>query len=606
MQPENRAATTRPKTRRPVGFWTMIVLFSLAAIVFQIGAHIVNFQDYVGPDPDDSMRLVEVRDFLAGQSWFDLTQYRLGLDGGTLMHWSRVIDLPIAALITFFSLFLSRETAEAAALIVWPSLLVFPLMVSAALAAQRTGGDKAVPIALGLTVLFLAAIIRFRPGNIDHHNVQLVLTGLIAAMLLDPQRRASNFAIAGIASAFALAIGVETTPYIAVAAVVVAGLWAYGGEIYRRAAIGFGLTFAGSTGALFIATTPAHLLTAVTCDSLSFGFFALTAVGGSLFAVIALVASGFGRELRFASLAVAGAAMAGLAVLIMPECLRSPYAILDPLLITMWLGNVTEAQSILSELATSPETVGGFYAVGIIALAVSAFRIVRREKLVTYSVLFVLIGTCWAVSAFQVRGMIFANFLAFIPLSALIADLRALYLTRQKDSRAALAFITTALASLPSVWMIAGVTALDAGQAVAGIHKPVDNSATEKACITADSVRPLNKFARGRILSTANPGSLLLRFTPHSVLTANYHRNQRGMLEALHISMATPDAAKSMLKADGITLVVFCKDDPQIGLIEARSADGFFAELNAGKVPDYLEPVKSSDPGRLKIFRVLE
>ena len=104
------------------GFWSIVMIASLAAILFQIGAHFTNYADYIGPDPDDSMRLVEVRDFLNGQSWFDLRQYRLGLDGGTLMHWSRLIDLPIAALIAFFRLFLSPEAAEAAAALVWPHL----------------------------------------------------------------------------------------------------------------------------------------------------------------------------------------------------------------------------------------------------------------------------------------------------------------------------------------------------------------------------------------------------------------------------------------------------------------------------------------------------
>src|ERR1700754_3268989 len=86
--------------------------------------------DYVGADNDDIMRLVEVRDFLGGQGWFDMMQYRLGLDGGTLMHWSRFIDLPIAALIGFFRLFLAPERAEAAALAIWPLVLVLPLMFS--------------------------------------------------------------------------------------------------------------------------------------------------------------------------------------------------------------------------------------------------------------------------------------------------------------------------------------------------------------------------------------------------------------------------------------------------------------------------------------------
>ena len=47
---------------------------------------------------DDAMRLVEVRDLIGGQGWFDLFQYRLD-PPGTSMHWSRLIDAPLAALI---------------------------------------------------------------------------------------------------------------------------------------------------------------------------------------------------------------------------------------------------------------------------------------------------------------------------------------------------------------------------------------------------------------------------------------------------------------------------------------------------------------------------
>jgi hypothetical protein len=41
------------------------------------------------------MRLVEVRDLIAGQGWFDLTQHRLDPPGVSI-HWSRVIDAPLA------------------------------------------------------------------------------------------------------------------------------------------------------------------------------------------------------------------------------------------------------------------------------------------------------------------------------------------------------------------------------------------------------------------------------------------------------------------------------------------------------------------------------
>jgi hypothetical protein len=47
------------------------------------------------PDPDDVMRLMQVRDLLNGQSWFDVHQYRVDAAGGGVpMHWSRLVDVP--------------------------------------------------------------------------------------------------------------------------------------------------------------------------------------------------------------------------------------------------------------------------------------------------------------------------------------------------------------------------------------------------------------------------------------------------------------------------------------------------------------------------------
>jgi hypothetical protein len=588
-----------------LGFWRIVLIFTAAAILFQLGAHFTDYKDYIGPDPDDSMRLVEVRDFLNGQSWFDLRQYRLGLDGGTLMHWSRLIDLPIAALITFFSLFLAQPAAEAVAALVWPLLLVFPLMAATALAGYRIGGRQAMLMALGLATLYLAAIIRFRPGALDHTNVQLLLAIFIAAMLIDPLARLSNYAAAAVACALALAIGAETTPLVAVAAICVAVLWALYGERYRRAAIGFGLTFAAVITALFFATTPLRLWSMVTCDSLSLGFFSLAAAGGAGLGIAALLASRRTLTMRFASLAAIGAVVLVLAVLVAPQCLGNPLDDLDPLLKTMWLSSITEAQPITSEMKINPQTAGGYYAVGLIALAVCAGRILRRQQAIPYAILGALIAISWLVTALQVRGMVFANYLAFIPLSALIADLRKIYQAQQNNMRAAAAFIVSALASIPSVWTFTGVMAVEAGNAVAGTPSNPSDDADKTACITETSLAPLAVLPKGRILSTANPGSILLRYTPHAVLTANYHRNQAGMIAALEMGMASPADAFSMIRRDKVDYVLICTDDPQVETMKEKYPDGFFARLAEGEIPEFLEPVGHGGDSRMKLFRVL-
>ena len=75
-------------------------------------------------DNDDILRLVMVRDFIAGQGWFDMTQYRLLPPQGVVMHWSRYIDAGIAAIIVPLSWLVPIETAEQLAVTIWPTAIL--------------------------------------------------------------------------------------------------------------------------------------------------------------------------------------------------------------------------------------------------------------------------------------------------------------------------------------------------------------------------------------------------------------------------------------------------------------------------------------------------
>src|SRR5918995_457132 len=64
---------------------------------------------------DDNLRMSQVRALLAGQDWFDLRQYRLNPPYGANIHWSRFVDLPIAAIILALRPFVGGAEAERAA-----------------------------------------------------------------------------------------------------------------------------------------------------------------------------------------------------------------------------------------------------------------------------------------------------------------------------------------------------------------------------------------------------------------------------------------------------------------------------------------------------------
>ena len=63
------------------------------------------------PDADDMMRLQQIRDWLDGQGFADLAQYRLGANG-VAMHWSRLPDLVPGGIIVMLQGVLRRHDAE--------------------------------------------------------------------------------------------------------------------------------------------------------------------------------------------------------------------------------------------------------------------------------------------------------------------------------------------------------------------------------------------------------------------------------------------------------------------------------------------------------------
>ncbi|MBX9469611.1 MAG: hypothetical protein KL839_17930 [Rhizobium sp.] len=593
---------------RPLFLWVLV--YGLVTMAVLLLLNLPSMSDYVGADNDDVMRLVQVRDLLAGQSWFDLTQYRLGLDGGTLMHWSRLIDLPIALLIRFFSHMLPMEQAEALALLVWPILLSLPLLTAIATAGRRMGDDVTMHVALLLTSVFVVTSNRFLPGAIDHHNVQLVLVATIAAGLLDPARGAVGHALAGLAAALAIAIGAETTPFIAMTCATVGILWAVEGAVYARAARAFSLTLLISLSALFFATVPPAQYDVVTCDSLSLGFYAVVGIGAASLFVATQLPGMQDVRLRGAAIGVTGLLVGAGAVTIAPQCLQNPLNELDPLLQSLWLSGVVEAQSVLDQLDKEPSAFGAFYAVGFFAICICLFRVVNGDRVRAHAIIVALIAVCFAIALVQVRGAIFANLLAIPPLALLIGELRRKAREKPEQLGAGLVFALAAFLSVPSAWALFGVLAVEGTAGVtnrmkfmAGGPAATSNEAGP-TCEAPAGFATLAALPKGTVAAASDFGPEILRFTHHRTLSGPYHRNQGGMLTELHIGLAEPDEATAFLRGSGVDYLVFCPTFAQTRTIAAMKVDGLYAELIAGRVPGYLRPVPIDGPSGLQIYRV--
>src|SRR5450759_2614217 len=197
---------------------------------------------------DDAMRLVQVRDLISGQGWFDLFQHRLDPPGAS-MHWSRVVDVPLAALILLLRPLIGTHGAETMTLFLWPLLLLAAaLVLVAAIARQMSSSVTNSQItAVVLAVLSAPALIHFRPGAIDHHNAQIVL--LLALVLLTSQieQSAVKAALGGPVASLSLAIGIEMLPAIAAISLAVFGLLIWRGASVSRQVGAFGTALAAAS-----------------------------------------------------------------------------------------------------------------------------------------------------------------------------------------------------------------------------------------------------------------------------------------------------------------------------------------------------------------------
>src|SRR5262245_54262321 len=208
-------------------------------------------------DTDDAMRLAQLRDWLGGQGWYDLHFSRVQPPLGYDSHWSRLIDAGLAGTLWLFGLFVEPALAERLMRTVWPMLWLIPTMAGTAAIAWRIAGREAALIALLLALVGLPAFHQFRPGRIDHHNVQIALSVLVVAATVWSDRVRWTALAAGALTGLAIGVGLECLPYLLVCAIAVALRYVLD-RAAAPAAADYGLALAASaTAAFFVVVGPA-------------------------------------------------------------------------------------------------------------------------------------------------------------------------------------------------------------------------------------------------------------------------------------------------------------------------------------------------------------
>ncbi|MDB5705458.1 MAG: hypothetical protein JWN66_2574 [Sphingomonas bacterium] len=533
------------------------------------------------PDTDDVMRLQQIRDWLGGQAFNDLSQHRIGEAPGLAMHWSRLPDLVPAAMIALMTPSLGAHLAEIVAVIAWPTMLFAAALFLIARIARSIGGSSVARTAAVVAAIAFPATTIFLPGRIDHHGLQIVLLLLVTRTLTSPPTLGHGLT-AGMAAAASLVIGMETAPLLAAAGLAMAGEWLFARHAADDRMMGFGIALgAGLLGASILFKTQQWGYPA--CD----GFTAIAWRGAVIAAfapmLLALAARDFTRPAMRAMLAVLVAGVIGAGVVaVAPQCLN-PYGMVDPMLARLWLGKVGEAQPLF---AAAPGVAIGYAGVMVAGIAATIWRFhVTRDF--RWIALLTLQVAALALTCIQLRGAYAGAILAAPALAAVIAA------ARQRGT-----------AWMAGAWLVsAGMLYPLAADALTARQPVRAANPAPGSCTSPEALAVLARVPPGRLLAPLDLGAFAVGTTRLNVVGAPYHRNNAGNAAVYRFFLGKPDEAATIARHWNVTYVALCTDSfAELG--SAATEPGQMAtQVRAAHAPAWLRPVPGTPRG-LALFRV--
>jgi hypothetical protein len=548
-------------------------------------------------DTDDNMRIMQVRGLLAGQGWFDLRQYRLDPPYGANIHWSRLVDLPIAGIILALKPLMGGAMAEKVAVAIAPLLPMAVAMGAMAAACRRLISPKAFALGVGLLICAHSARGMWTPLRIDHHGWQLALLALAMVALTDP-KRARGGVIAGLATAASLAIGLEMLVYLAVVGALFALMWIYDAEERPRFAA-YGASLVGGCAFFYLAFT-SYANRAPVCDALSPVWLSAMIAAGAL-AVLLTRLPLVRWTGRLAAAGVAGVVLALAFALAWPHCLGRLEGV-SPELDALWLSHVREARPIYTH---SWEVIANVVALPIAGLLGYGIMLWRHRRdttmLIPWAAVAVLATIAAALLLWQTRAGPAAQLLSVPGVTALgwLLIPRA-----QTISNLVLRVVATVAAFL----LISGIGVQYATRVLAKpAPKPMEKVKSANAqCPTLPALRPVALVPMGYVLTFVDLGPRLITVTHHDAVAGPYHRNQQAILDVMRAFRGSADNAHAIIQRRGIDYVLICPGLSESTVYRAEAPKGFYDQLAGGKVPAWLQPIVLPKNSPYRMWRVVK
>ncbi len=528
-------------------------------------------------DNDNFMRLHQVLTFIESPSWYLHPLKDFNPQDGQIIHWSRIPDLPILALYYVSRIFVDHTNALQFSIAVVPLTYLIAFIGILCKISQSIFGVKHHVLTVLYTFFSIAAL-KFYPGNIDHHNLQILLYSFFILLTFSPNFKRKAYAFGSALSiSTSLLIGLEVLPFfiITLALLTIYALYSDLNKLKFIRDISL-LTFV--TGVIGIVIfQPISIWFNPQYDIITFPllcFFLSAAITISLTLLKPKLTILFITTLIFI----------GLTWLVFPNVLRSPYSGYPEPLVTYWLSHVSEARPLTMVIKNSSGLADVWqYLVTFTPAALSIFLLKNKNQKLYYLLFIICLlpAICW-----QVRTVIISATLA-IPLNTIVG----LYIFKKIK--------TPVIRTLPTILITPALSTIIVASLIENSPNTKKSEKNVETLSTHDYIKSLGIEGK-KIFAPMDSGAEIVTLTDNYIIAAPYHRNIRGNL--LYVNTLLSDNQEltyRKLRSEGIELFLFDKNDNQSKIIiKNAEPNSIIRSISDGNPPKWLIPMSDDGNGR--------
>ncbi|MPT47766.1 MAG: hypothetical protein E2598_04990 [Sphingobium sp.] len=573
----------------------MVALLWLGLCAIMLVSHWPNIIALDFRDPDDAMRMVQVRDFLAGQSWFDVSQHRVNPPYGGPMHWSRLLDLPIAALILLFRPIVGMDIAERIAAALVPLLILGAICFTIYASARRLMSRPVAVLTVALLLSNITLLAQTTPLRIDHHDWQILMMAVMVYGLLHPSPLRGGLIIGG-AIALWLHISTEGLPYAAIIGAILALRYAVKAQEGPRLMAYVMIMSVGSALLLWLTHGWKGSLISY-CDAMSPLYLTPLIL---LCAITALGQRFIGNESwlrRLLPVTIGAGAAAALYMMIAGPCINGPFRTLDPLVYNLWYLAVMEGLPITRQSLAMTGIIIAPSLVGMVGLFMAGRAETDPDRALEWHSLLIALLGCFLVSLMVMRTMATAHVVAVLGTGWLLARLHASVARHPvMPVRALLTSLLILLTPLGSAMVTSSAIKLFSSQP----HQ--QDEGNQPVPFDTKALRTLPPVT---ILAPIDLGPAILLYTHHNVIGTAHHRNIAGLKIVIQAFTAPPAEARRIIAATKADYLLLPAHLPETDRYDIFAPKGLAAQMSKGHRPDWLIPVHlpGNETGLYRIIR---